>query len=122
MGTVTLTSQAAPIGAIISKIVAANNSANANITGASGTLHVIQINNTANSAAMYFKMVDGTSATVGTTAPEFIFRVSASSTLTCVFPGGIVFTSGFTAYCVQQAGTAGTSSPGSSVIVHFIST
>jgi len=122
MGTVTLTSQAAPIGAIISKITAANGTANANITGASGTLHVIQINNNANSSAMYFKMVDGTSAPVGTTEPHFIFRVSASSTLTCVFPGGIAFTSGFTAYCVDGPGTAGTASPGSSVTVHFIST
>ncbi len=120
MGTVTLTNQSNPIGTKVVKIQAPNNTADANFTGAAGTLHLLQIDNTANSSSMYFKLVDDSSATVGTTSPDFVFRVRASTKSTFVFPTGLVFSTGFTAYCVSTGGTAGTSSPGSAVVVHAI--
>jgi hypothetical protein len=120
MGTVTLTNQSNPIGTKVVKIQAPNNTADANFTGASGTLYMLQIDNSANSAKSYFKLVDATSATVGTTAPDMVFMIPASSTRTLVFPQGIAFSSGFTAFCVTAGGTAGTTSPGSAVVVYAI--
>jgi hypothetical protein len=120
MGTVTLTNQSNPIGTKVVKIQAPNNSADANITGAAGTLYMLQIDNTANSSSMYFKLVDANAATVGTTSPDFVLRVRASTKTTFVIPGGLVFSTGFTAFCVSTGGTAGTSSPSSAVVVYAI--
>ena len=120
MGTVTLTNQNNPIGTKVVKLQAPNNSADANFTGASGTLYMLQLDNTANSAASYFKLCNATSATVGTTVPDLVIMIPASTKRTGIFPEGIAFSAGFTAFCVTAGGTAGTTSPSSAVVVYAI--
>ena len=117
MGTLTSTGQASPLATKIFKIATANNTANANFTGSTGTLFMIQIDNTANSSASFVKLVDATSATVGTTAPTMILAVPASVQRSFLMPKGIVFSAGFTLFCTTSAGTAGTTSPSSAVDV-----
>ena len=117
MGTLTSTGQASPLATKIFKIATANNTANANFTGSTGTLFMIQIDNTANSAASFVKLVDATSATVGTTAPDIVIKVPASQQRSVLFPKGIAFSSGFTLFCTTAGGTAGTTSPSSAVNV-----
>ena len=117
MGTLTSTGQASPLATKIFKIATANNTANANFTGSTGTLFMIQIDNTANSSASFVKLVDATSATVGTTAPSLCFMVPASQQRSFLMPKGIAFSAGFTLFCTTSAGTAGTTSPSSAVNV-----
>ena len=120
MGTLTSTGQASPLATKIFKIATANNTANANFTGATGSLFMIQIDNTSNSAASFVKLVDATSATVGTTAPTLCFAAPASTKLSYLIPGGVVFSAGFTIFCTTSAGTAGTTSPTNAVTVHCV--
>lgn len=99
-------------------------SANAavSVKGASAVVYSIEIDNTANAAASYLKLwnVASGSVTVGTTAPDATFLVPASTKITLVFPGGVTFGTALTEATVTTAGTAGTTSPSSSVIVRIV--
>jgi len=85
-------------------------------------LYYLEVDNTANaSTAVYLKLYDATgSVTIGTTAPTLIFRADAAQKDTCVFPTGLTFANGFTHACVTEPGTAGTTNPGSAVIVRYV--
>lgn len=50
-------------------------------TGASSSIFLIDVDNTLNTSAVYFKAVNATSATVGTTTPVILFKVPASTRL-----------------------------------------
>jgi hypothetical protein len=95
--------------------------AQTNTTGANGKLHMLSIDNTGNSAVMYVKFYDSSSAvTVGTTVPDYVFRADASTRHTLVFPEGLTFANGFTHCCVSAGGTAGTTPPGSAVTIRYV--
>ena len=67
---VTVTSQANPIANKLVQDTDANATAAANTTGALGVLYYLEVDNTLNAGQIvYFKMVDDTSVTVGTTSP-----------------------------------------------------
>ena len=117
---VTVTNQSNPLGSKIVQDTVATNSAVANTTGASGTLYMIEVDNTANSGAVYFKLVDATTATAGTTAASMVFMCPASSKRSIVFPQGVAFSNGFTHWCVTGAAEASTAAPGSSVVVRYV--
>lgn len=96
--------------------------ANAAVTvkGSSGVLTMIDVDNTANAAATYVKMWNSTGAiTVGTTAPDQILYVPASTRLVFVMPAGVTWGTGTQVAAVTAAGTAGTTSPTSDVIVRI---
>ena len=122
MGTVTLTNQSNPIGTKVVKIQAPNNTADANFTGASGTLYMLQIDNTNNSGVVYVKFYDTAgSITVGTANPNYQFRADGSTLHTLVFPKGLTFAVGFTHVCVTNV-APGTTAPGSAVTIRYITT
>ena len=105
--------------------------ANATPSGAvipgSCTIHMIEIDNTANNSDVaYLKIINGDGSgqsgvvTVGTDAPEYIFHCPAATKLTYLFPETISITSKLRMWCVNAAGTAGTNSPTSSVKVEVL--
>jgi|21_taG_2_1085346.scaffolds.fasta_scaffold00466_4 hypothetical protein len=97
------------------------------VMGGACTIHMIEIDNTANGTDVaYLKIIngDGTSnagaSNVGTDAPEYLFHCPASTKLTYTFPEGIAITSKLRMWCVNTAGTAGTVSPTSDVKVEVL--
>jgi len=99
------------------------NATKAAVDASSGTIHAIVIDNTANSGeATYLKLWDvaSGSVTVGTTAPDWVFKVPASTKRTIIFPEGAAYGTALTAACVTTAGTAGTTNPTSDVVVEIL--
>lgn len=94
----------------------ANSTAQQAETG-SGTLFMVDIDNTANSAATFIKMYDATSITVGTTVPDWIFKAPGGVRRVYTIPTGLAFSTGLGYAAVTQGGTAGTTSPTSAVVL-----
>lgn len=93
------------------------------VDATSGTLHSIVVDNTANAAEVeYLKLWDvaSGSVTVGTTAPDWVFKIPAAVKRTIVFHDGVAYGTALTAACVTTAGTAGTTNPTANVIVELI--
>lgn len=102
----------------------ADSTAATGITGvASGEFYVVKINNAANSAAVYVKMLDGAAATPGATHPDWIFYAAAGATQEYVMPLGVPYSVGLVLWAVTGAESTGGSSaadPTSSVLVHVV--
>lgn len=92
------------------------------VKASSGTIYSITIDNSANGAASYVKLYDvaSGSVTVGTTAPDWIFKVAASVKRTVVFPEGLAFATALTEASVTAGGTAGTTGPTSDVNLFIV--
>jgi hypothetical protein len=93
------------------------------VDATSGSIHAIVIDNTNNAAeAEYLKLWDAASGdvTVGTTAPDWVFKVPAATKVTIVFQSALAYGTALTAACVTTAGTAGTTNPTSDVIVEIL--
>ena len=93
------------------------------IDSGAGTLHSIVVDNTQNAAAASFlKLWDvaSGSVTVGTTAPDFCFKIPAATKRTIVFHDGLAYGTALSAACVTTAGTAGVTGPTSDVVVEAI--
>ena len=92
------------------------------VKASSGTLYALVLDNTANAAASYVKLWDVASGdvTVGTTAPDWIFKLPASTSVTFVIPAGEAFGTALTIACVTTAGTAGTTGPTSDVVAQLV--
>ena len=92
------------------------------VAAAAGTLYEIQIDNTANAAVTYIKLYDAGAAavTVGTTAPDWIFRIAASVSRTLVFPEGVAFGTALSIAALTAGGTAGTTGPTSAVTCRVV--
>ena len=90
------------------------------VKATAGTLYIIHVDNSGNAAAAsYVKLYDSAGAvTIGTTAPDWIFKVAgAYHGEVLVIPGGVVFASGLQVATVTTGGTAGTTGPTSGVTV-----
>jgi len=99
-----------------------NESTAVSVQAASTTIYEIEIDNTANAAQdNYVKFYNTAGAvTVGTTAPDMIIEVRQGVKRSIVIPDGLVYESGLVIATVTAGGTAGTTSPGSSVIVKVV--
>ena len=118
---VTTTPLSNPVGANIVTDTASNATAENDVRSGATTVYLVDVDNTANAAETYTKLYDSASPTVGTTAPDFIFKVTASTRKVFVLDmSGVAFTTGLSFATVTAAGTAGTSSPSSSVIVRIL--
>ena len=78
-----------------------------NVTGSNATIHVLDCQNKA-TAKGFVKIYDAGSPTVGTTAPEIVFPIAASSRQVCVVAEGVTTTTGISWAFVDSGGTAGT--------------
>ena len=97
------------------------------VKASSTVVYEVYVDNSANAAAAsYVKLwnVGSGSVTVGTTAPDEIIYVPAGARITHYFTTvaapGKTFGTALTAACVTTAGTAGTTSPTSDVIVTIL--
>lgn len=91
-----------------------------NINGGPGTIKNVFIDNSANAAISYVKFYDSASAvTVGTTVPDMILPCNASSRYVYSFKNGVFFQNGIGVASVTAAGTAGTTSPTSDVVIYI---
>jgi hypothetical protein len=89
--------------------------------GGSGTIYGVEIDCTANTTEdVYLKFADALTATPGTTTPYMKLIGKASKKTTYMFPNGIAFATGVTAWCTQEKTIAGTTSPSGTVNVTMI--
>jgi hypothetical protein len=91
------------------------------VKASSAVVYSITVNNSANAAASYLKVwnVASGSVTVGTTAPDIVIFIPASTTIvqnyfTLAVPG-LTLGTAVSMACVTTGGTAGTTPPVSSV-------
>ena len=96
-----------------------SNTSQNNVTGGAGTLYLITVDNTANTAIVYLKLVDAATGGSGT-EPNWQFKVPASTKLSFVMPEGSVFSTGLSIWCTTGATTSDNSGPTSSVIINVI--
>tara|TARA_R110002060_G_scaffold8068_2_gene12127 strand:+ start:1224 stop:1595 length:372 start_codon:yes stop_codon:yes gene_type:complete len=119
---VSVTNQSNPLGTQLVQDTIAGSTAVDNTTGTSGTLYAVEVDNSANASAVYFKLADSTDATAGTTAADLVIMVPASSRASTVYPTGIVFSNGFSHWCVTGAGEANVVAPALAVIARYVTT
>jgi len=122
MADVTVSTQVNPIGTKLVQDADTDNDAASDTTGASGKLYMVEIDNTANSSIVYFKMANTDDATAGTTAAHLVLMVPASTKMSYVFPTGITFSTGFSHWCVEEAAESNASSPGATVVARYVTT
>ncbi len=89
--------------------------------GVAGYVLALDIDNTANGAASYFKGYDAGIAVVGTTVPDLVIMIPASVRRTILFVDGFDFAN-FSFACVTVGGTTGVTPPTSSVVVDVMAT
>ena len=102
----------------------ASSNASLSVTGnASGEFFVVTIDNTANSAPVYVKMVDAAAASPGTTHPDWIFYAPAGVVAEYVMPLGATYSVGPTLWAVtgpESTGGSSATDPANAVIVHVV--
>lgn len=118
---VSITEQQTPLGSKVVKDTSVNSTAVNNVTGSSGSIYLIEIVNGA-TTAIHFKIYDHASPTIGTTAPNLVVPVPASSSVSVASTSGIVFGTAISYACVTEAGTAGVTDPNSTVSASLVTT
>lgn len=90
----------------------ANTNSAASVKASSGTIYLIEVDNTALASVVYVKLYDTNAAVVvGTTVPDWVFKITASVNQSFAFVAGEAFSSGLQVATVTAGGTAGTSAP-----------
>lgn len=118
--TLSISTQVSPVGTKLIKDTDADENAKTNVTGAAGTIYMIDINNEANpSDVAYLKIYDNAAPTVGTTDPDFIFKVPVNQRRAIVCPDGLDFAA-LSFAVVTSAGTPGTTGPTNAVEVEMV--
>ena len=118
--TLSVSTQVSPVGDKLIKDTDANATAKTDVTGAAGTIYMIEIDNTGNPADVaYLKIYDNGAPTVGTTAPDFIFKVPVNQSRTIICPDGLDFTT-LSYAVVTTGGTAGTTAPSNDVSLNIV--
>ena len=117
-----VTPQAAPFA---NKVLSADVDATvcANATGTTGVLYLADIDNTGNALeTLYLKLYDDAAPTVGTSDPNWIFKIKGGERKTYAIPDGIAFDVALSFAAVQSPGTPGTTGPSSPIPVTFLTT
>ena len=118
--TLSVSTQVSPVGTKLVKNTDAGATASTNVTGTSGTIYMVDVDNTANVADVaYLKIYDDAAPVVGTTAPDFVIKVPVNKRRQMVVPDGLDFTI-LSFAVVTSPGTAGIANPSSAVIVQLV--
>lgn len=116
----TVSTQVSPVGTKLIKDTEANAVAKVDVTGAAGAIFMIDIDNTGNPADVaYLKIYDDGAPTVGTTEPDFIFKVPVNQRRSVVCPEGLDFAT-LSYALVTSAGTPGVTPPTNPVLVNMV--
>ena len=89
------------LGSKIVQDTSATNSAVDTTTGGSGTLYMVEVDNSGYTL-QFILLADVADATAGTTAATMVLYCPASSKRSYVFPEGIAFSNGFSHWCVVE--------------------
>ena len=123
-----IASVSGPLGTKLATLTPVDNSAEEDIFGGAVTVYAIEVNNTLNANQInYVKLIDGDGSgaqgvvTEGTDAPHHILYAPAGKRITYMYPEGMPF-SKVRVWATQEPGTAGTTSPSSSVTVEILAT
>lgn len=114
--------QVPPVGTKLIVQDDANSAPNNSVTSAAGSIFQIDVDNEANSDnPAFLKIYDNASPTVGTTPPDFIFKVPVNQRRSMVIPDGLDFND-LSFAVVTTGGTAGTTDPTNPVAVKMVTT
>ena len=122
---ITLSTIADPLGSKLIIDTDADSTAEANVTGATGSFYAVEI---ANTSATYVKLADASSGTAGTTQNDWQFYAPASTKLTYIVGTGMAFSTALTVWAVTSpaaltnSNAASATSPTSNVSVKILST
>ena len=118
----TVSTQVPPVGTKLVSDTNANQVVKTAVTGAAGSIFLIDIDNSGNSDnAAYLKIYDVSSVSVGSTAPDFIFKVPVNQRRSFAIPDGLSFS--FLSFAVVTTpGTAGNTGPTNPVTVKMVTT
>ena len=118
MSSASVTPQASPLATRLISINPSNAEPCNNVTGTTGRFYMVDIDNIGNpTAASYVKFYDHLNPSVGTTAPEWCFKIDAGVRRQYVIPEGMAYAIGLSVATVTTPGTAGTVAPTSTVKV-----
>tara|TARA_R100001129_G_scaffold179798_1_gene157096 strand:- start:95 stop:481 length:387 start_codon:yes stop_codon:yes gene_type:complete len=104
------------------------NSSSNNVTGASGVIYILEIDNEANSSTVYVKIRDAASATPSTNTangngtPHYSFIAPAFSKMCYTITAGAEFATGLSMWCTTSKLVGSTSSASNPVIIKLITT
>ena len=116
-----ISSQVSPIASKLIVQTSSTATADNDVLNAGGTIFMLDVDNTANVAQdVYVKLYNHAGPTVGTTAPDLVFLVKQGVRRQLGLPEGVLFATAISLATVTAGGTAGTTSPGSSVIVRIL--
>ena len=118
----TTTPQANPLGATLVTQTTATAAADDDLFTGAATLHMVDIDNAANVAAVYVKLFNNTNPTVGTTAADAVYMCPGSVRRVFPVPSGVAYSVGISIACVTGALEADTTSPGNPVVVRLLAT
>ena len=120
--TLSVSTQASPVGSKLVVDTDVDETAKTSVTGAAGTIYMIDVDNEDNSDnAAYLKIYDNAAPTIGTSSPDMIFRVPVNQKRSFVIPDGLDFND-LSFCCVVSGGTAGTTGPTNAVTVKMVTT
>ena len=118
--TLSVSTQVSPVGSNLIKDTDANATPEVNVTGAAGTIYMIDVDNTGNPVDVaYLKIYDDAAPTVGTTDPDFIVKVPVNERRQVVCPDGLDFAT-LSFAVVTAPGTPGVTGPTNPVIVQLV--
>ena len=120
--TLSVSTQAAPIGTKLVVNDDADSTPETDVTGAAGALYGVEVDNSANpGAAVYLKIWDNAAPDPLTDAPDWVVQVKAGLERSFVIPQGWAFTNlSFSASTSAALGVAGASDPASAVTVRLV--
>tara|TARA_R100000664_G_C2734329_1_gene124165 strand:- start:327 stop:701 length:375 start_codon:yes stop_codon:yes gene_type:complete len=88
----------------------ATNAATVNVTGESGRLYSINIDNLSGSG-VFLKISDAVSPVAGTTPPDMVFNIATATEKKIDIPGGWPFTNSLSLWCTQNETVGDTTAP-----------
>jgi hypothetical protein len=109
------------LGGILVTDYDADQDEEANVTGnTSGVIYLIDIDNTANTTAVYVKINDHASTGGPGTTPIWTFMGESGKRTSYVFEAGLVYSAGVTVWCTTGASVADNTDPAQPVILRLV--
>jgi hypothetical protein len=117
--TLSVTPQASPLATKLVQEDAANATPRSNVTGAPGSVFMIEFDNSPNAQAAWLKLYNSASPVVGTTAADLIVPIAANARRSVAIPQGLPFSVGISFAVTAGAAEANVASPVGPVIIRL---
>tara|TARA_S200002703_G_scaffold20532_1_gene16807 strand:- start:580 stop:963 length:384 start_codon:yes stop_codon:yes gene_type:complete len=123
--TVTVTTLEPNLGKSLVKDTNADNVLTTIASPTTGSIYMVNVENP-NNTAVYFKLADASSGSVGTLPADLVLKASGSAgggvpfQANFIFPEGVRFFTGFSHWCVTAAAEASAVAPASAVTASYV--